>query len=68
MLMLFHQLTNFEIQKYYQNKPYFKGFYSRNGLPNIVEDETFVIDLHPNLGGLFRGSFWGYARNLKFDM
>ena len=49
--MLSHQLTNFEIQKYYQNKTYLKGFYSRNGLPNIVEDGTFVIDLHPNLGG-----------------
>ena len=27
-----HPLTNFEIQKYYQNKPKF-NFYSRNNLP-----------------------------------
>ena len=25
-----HPLTNFKIQKYYQNEPKFNGFYSRN--------------------------------------
>ena len=30
--MLSHPLTNFEIQKYYQNKRKFNGFYSRNNL------------------------------------
>ena len=33
-----HSLTNFEIQKYYQNKPRFKGVYSQNNLPNTMED------------------------------
>ena len=28
--MLPHPLTNFEIQKYYQNEPEFNGVYSRN--------------------------------------
>ena len=28
-------LTNFEIQKYYQNEPKFSGVYSRNSLPKI---------------------------------
>ena len=28
-----HQLTNFEIQKYYQNEPIFDGLYSRHNLP-----------------------------------
>ena len=32
-LMLLHSLTNFEIQRYYQNKPRFNGVYSRNNLP-----------------------------------
>ena len=27
-----HFLTNFEIQKYYQNKPRFNGVYSRDNL------------------------------------
>ena len=32
-LMLPHPLTNFEIQKYYQNEPRFNGGYSRMSLP-----------------------------------
>ena len=28
-----HPLTNFEIQKYYQNEPAFNGVYSRDNLP-----------------------------------
>ena len=28
-----HPLTNFEIQKYYQNEPEFNGVYSRNNMP-----------------------------------
>ena len=28
-------LTNFEIQKIYQNEPKFNDVYSRNGLPKI---------------------------------
>ena len=36
-------LTNFETQKYYQNEPKFKGFYSRNNLPKI-KDGAYVIN------------------------
>ena len=28
-----HSLTNFEVQKYYQNKPKFNGVFSRDHLP-----------------------------------
>ena len=28
-----HPLTNFEIQKYYQNEPKFNGVFSRDNLP-----------------------------------
>ena len=28
-----HRLTNFEIQRYYQNEPSFNGVFSRNNLP-----------------------------------
>ena len=28
-----HPLTNFEVQKYYENEPRFNGIYSRNNLP-----------------------------------
>ena len=30
-------LTNFEIQKYYQNEPIFNGIYPRNNLPKIKD-------------------------------
>ena len=32
-LMLHHPLTNFKLERYYQNEPRFNGFYSRNNLP-----------------------------------
>ena len=35
--MLSHPLTNFQIQKYYQNEPKFNGIYSRNNLSKIKE-------------------------------
>ena len=33
--MTTHSLTNFEIQKYYQNESKFHGVCSRNNLPKI---------------------------------
>ena len=32
-----HPLTNFEIQKYYQNEYTFNGVYSRYVLPKIIK-------------------------------
>ena len=42
--MLSHPLTNFEIQKYYQNEPRFNGVYSRDNLPKI-KDGAYIINL-----------------------
>ena len=39
-----HPLTDFEIQKYYQNKSKFNGVYSRDNLPKI-KDGAYVINL-----------------------
>ena len=39
-----HPLTNFEVQKYYQNEPKFNGVYSRINLPKIT-NRTYVINL-----------------------
>ena len=33
-----HPLTNFEIQKYYQNEPRFNEVCSRNNLPRKIKD------------------------------
>ena len=43
-LMLPNPLTNFEIRKYYQNKPKFNGVYSRNNSPEI-KDGIYIINL-----------------------
>ena len=45
--MPFHSLTNFEIQKYYQNVPKFKCVYSRNNFTKI-KDRAYVIHLDQN--------------------
>ena len=42
--MLHHPLTNFEIQKHYQNEPRLNGAYSRDNLPKI-KDRVYVIKL-----------------------
>ena len=43
-LMPPHPLSNFEIQKYYQNQLRFKGVYSRENLPKI-KDGVYIISL-----------------------
>ena len=44
-LMPPHPLTNFEIQKYYQNEPRFNGVFSRNNLPKKIKDGAYIINL-----------------------
>ena len=41
--MLFHPLTNFEIQKCYEKEPNFNGVCSGNNLPKI-KDEAHVLN------------------------
>ena len=45
--MPLHPLTNFKIQRYYQNEPRFNCAQSRNNLPKI-KDAAFVINLDEN--------------------
>ena len=40
-----HPLTNYEIHKYYQNKPRFNGVYPRDNLPDKIKDGAYVINL-----------------------
>ena len=40
-----HPLTNFEIQKYYKNKPRFNGVFSRNNLPKKIKDGAYITNL-----------------------
>ena len=41
--MALHPLTNFEIQKYYQNQPRFNGVYSRDNLSRIKVGAYIII-------------------------
>ena len=49
-----HPLTNFEIQKHYQNEPTFNGVYSRNNLSKI-KDGSHIINLDKYES---RGTHW----------
>ena len=40
-----HPLTNFEIQKYYENELRFNGAYSINNLPKQIKDGAYVINI-----------------------
>ena len=44
-LMPIRPLTNFEIQKYYQDKSRFDGVFSRNNLRKKIKDGAYVINL-----------------------
>ena len=44
-LMLPRPLTNFEIQRYYQNEPRFNDVFSKNNLPKKINDGACVINL-----------------------
>ena len=46
--MPLHPLTNFEIQKYYQNEPKLNGVYLRNNLSKI-KDGAYVINLDESI-------------------
>ena len=40
-----HPLTNFEIQKYYQNESRFNRVFSRDNLSNTIKNDAYVINL-----------------------
>ena len=68
-LMLPHPLTNFEIQKYYQNEPRFNGVYSRNNLPKQIKDGAYVINLdeHKDTGTHWIALFCNRNEIVYFD-
>ena len=62
-------LTNFEIQKYYQNEPRFNGVYSRNNLPKKVKDGAYVINLdkYADVGTHWIALFCNRSEIVYFD-
>ena len=64
-----HPLTNFEIQKYYRNKPSFNGVFSINNLPEKIKDGTHVISLdeYADLGTHWIALFCNRSEIVYFD-
>ena len=64
-----HLLTNFQIQKYYQNEPIFKCGFSRNNLPKKIKDGSYVINLdeYADVGTHWIASFYNRNEIVYFD-
>ena len=64
-----HRLTNFKIQKYYENEPRFNGVYSRDNLPNKIKDGAYVINLdeHKDAGTHWIALFCNRNEIVYFD-
>ena len=45
-----HPLTNFEMQKYYQNEPRFNGVYSGDNLQKINPEAYIKLDEYSDIG------------------
>ena len=68
-LMPHHPLTNFEIQRYYQNEPKFNGVFSRNNLPLKIKDGAYLINLdeYVDVGTHWIALFCNRSEILYFD-
>ena len=68
-LMPPHPLTNFEIQKYYQNEPIFNGVFSRNNLPKKIKDGAYVVNLdeYTDVGTHWIALFYNRNEIVYFD-
>ena len=64
-----HPLTNFEIQRYYQNKSRFNGVYFRNNLPKKIKDGAYVINLdeYADVGTHWIALFCNRSEIVYFD-
>ena len=64
-----HPLTNFEIQKYYENESRFNGVFSRDNLPKKIKDGAYVINLdeHKDTGTHWIALFCNRNEIVYFD-
>ena len=44
-----HPLTNFEIQKYFENEPRINGVFSSYNMPKKVKDRAYIINYFPKM-------------------
>ena len=64
-----HPLTNFEIQKYYQNKRRFNDVFSRNNLAKEIKDRAYIINLdeYADVGTYWIALFCNRNKIVYFD-
>ena len=64
-----HPLGNFEIQKYYQNRPRFNGVYSKDNLHKKIKDDTSIInpDEYADVGTLWIALYYTEIEVIYFD-
>ena len=67
--MLPHPLTNFEIQRDYQNEPRFNGVFSRNNLSKKIKDGSYVrnLDEYADVGTHWTALFCNGNEIVYFD-
>ena len=68
-LMPPHPLTNFEIQKYYENGSRFNGVFSRDNIPKKIKDGAYIINLdeYIGVGTHWIGLFCNRSEIIYFD-
>ena len=68
-LMPPHPLTNFEIQRYYQNVPRSNSVFSINNLPKTIKDGEYVINLdeYADVGTHWIALFSNRSEIIHFD-
>ena len=68
-LMSPQPLTNFEIQKYYENEPKFNGVFSRDNMPKKIKDGGYVIKLdeYKDVGTHWIASFCKRSETAYFN-
>ena len=67
--MLPYPLTNFELEKYYQNEPRFNGVFSRNNPPKKIKNGAYVINLdeYADVGTHWIALFCNKSEIVYFD-
>ena len=58
----YHALSNFEINSYFSGRPEYGGTYSKDMLPNKMENKFYIINLDDSTG---LGSHWTMIAPLK---
>lgn len=61
MRKMFKSLSNFQIEDYYRNNPYFKGCFAKDVLPQTIEQGFYILNLDNQAGA---GTHWTLIINL----